>query len=107
LLFPNKHSPDNQVSKGWINLPGESDFEWITQEPWGKNMLVTLFTPYHVNLFETSMQKDQAGNATVDYATLFPTALRQQGVGGEFARNKGAAGSPLYFYTCETASGCK
>jgi hypothetical protein len=107
LLFPNKHSPDNQVSKGWINLPGESDFEWITQEPWGKNMLVTLFTPYHVNLFETSMQKDQAGNATVDYATPFPTALRQQGVGGEFARNKGAAGSPLYFYTCETASGCK
>jgi hypothetical protein len=107
LLFPNKHAPDNHVSKGWINLPGESNFEWITQEPWGKNMLVTLFTPYHVNLFETSMQKDQAGNATVDYATLFPTALREQGVDGEFARSKGAAGSPLYFYTCETASDCK
>ena len=107
LLFPNKHSPDSQVPKGWINLPGESNFEWITQKPWGKNMLVTLFTPYQVNLFETSMQKDQAGEATVDYALLFPAALREQGVGGESARSKGAAGIPLYFYTCETATGCK
>ena len=107
LLFPNKHSPDSRVSKGWINLPGESNFEWITQEPWGENMLVTLFTPYRVNLFETSLQKDQAGDATVDYVIPSPTALHEQGVGGEPARSKGAAGIPLYFYTCETAQGCR
>jgi len=107
LLFPNKHSPDNHVSKGWIDLPGKSNFEWITQEPWGKNMLVTLFTPYRVNLFETSLQKDQAGDATVDYALPSPTALREQGIGGESARNRGAAGIPAYFYTCETAPGCR
>jgi hypothetical protein len=107
LLFPNKHSPDNHVSKGWINLPGKSNFEWITQEPWGKNMLVTLFTPYQVNLFATSLQKDQAGEATVDYAIPSPAGLREQGVGGASAKSKGAAGVPLYFYTCETAQGCK
>lgn len=107
LLFPNKYSPDNQVSKGWIDLPGNSGFEWVTQAPWGANMLVTLFTPYRVNLFETSLQKDQAGDATVDYVIPSPTALREQDVGGESARNKGAAGVPIYFNTCETKQGCK
>ncbi|MGB5298675.1 MAG: caspase family protein [Thiogranum sp.] len=107
LLFPNKHSPDNHVSEGWINLPGELNFEWITQAPWGRNMLVTIFTRYQVNLFETSLQKDQEGIAMVDYAIASPAALREQGVGGGSARSKGAAGIPLYFYTCETAPGCK
>jgi hypothetical protein len=107
LLYPNKFNPNNKVEEGWLELPGKLDFDWVAQPPWGRNMLLALYTEDETNLFESSLQKNQSGIATVDYALPSLEALRRQGFGVDTTVPKDLASRALFFNACKSANDCK
>lgn len=106
LLHPNRHAPDNRVSRGQVSLPGPREYEWVAQPPWGENLIVAVYTPQAVNLFDTSLQKRQDGESSQDYVLPFLDTLQRLGFGGRQAPPDGTRSVALPFTTCpEPAEG--
>ncbi len=101
VLFPNGFDKDNHVTVGQKMFPGQREFSWLVQPPWGKTMVTVLFSTMPVNLFESSVQRTQSGTATSDYVlpSLSAFELFKQ------KQNRTAAGS-VFIETCETDISC-
>jgi len=67
LLYPNRYSPDNRVTRGGQRLPGDARFSWFAQPPWGDTMVAVLYSDQPLNLLESSVQRSRDGSLEVDY----------------------------------------
>lgn len=101
VLFPNGFDKDNHVTVGQKVFPGKRDFSWSVQPPWGKTMVMVLFSTKPINLFESSVQRTQSGAATSDFLlpslSAFDLFKQEEG--------KASAGS-VFIKTCETDVSC-
>lgn len=106
LLYPNRYSPENKVTAGWTTLPGTQTFEWEALPPWGRNLIMPVFSQTPYNLFESSLQKNRYGITNVDYAIPSLDALQKIGFGGVRNTISGIAANTLQFGTCEHEGSC-
>ena len=67
LLYPNNHHRSNFVGAGTVRFPGKLPFLWTALEPVGPNAIVALYSKEPVNLFASSMQKNQDGTPEIDF----------------------------------------
>lgn len=101
VLFPNGFDTNNQVFAGVQNFPGEREFLWPVQPPWGNTLVVALFSIMPFNLFESSNQRTRSGEATSDFVLPSLSAFDL------FKKiENGAAAGSVIIKTCESDIGC-
>lgn len=103
VLFPNGIDTNNKVSGGEVKIPGQRQFSWAVQPPWGTTMITALFSEAPFNLFESSLQRDRNGVAAADY--VLPSVSEF----GRFSTLQGfKAGGASFLKTCGSSTdNCK
>lgn len=102
VLFPNGLDTDNRVKPGEQTFPGDRDFEWAAQPPWGNTMLTVLFSKDPFSLYDSSLQKNKQGDTVADYVLPSLAGFKDF----ENASSSRAAGT-AFLKTCSSATVCQ
>ena len=76
LLFPNNWSRQNDIRQGKLRLPF-NQFRWPAQPPHGDTYLLAVVTRQPLNLFDSSHDRDQKGNALANYLVPADASLKE------------------------------
>lgn len=101
LLFPNAIDVENWLPAGQHDFPGDRDFEWVAQPPWGNTMVTTLYSPKPINLYSSSTQRLVNGEPMSDFVLPSLAGLMEVQL-----NKRGGASDVLFVKTCESESQC-
>ena len=76
LLFPNNWSRQNDIRQGKLRLPF-NQFRWPAQPPHCDTYLLAVVTRQPLNLFDSSHDRDQKGNALANYLVPADASLKE------------------------------
>jgi hypothetical protein len=96
VLFPNGLDRDNRLTQKQVKLPGDRQFSWAAQAPWGSTMIAALYSEEPFSLFNASLQRTESGDPEADY--LLPSMSSLQAFRNIVGKK---AGGVVYVKTCE------